>query len=115
MDFTSCPYPLHPGATLCQICWILQLNPQLEDVTLSHVAIRYKHDAALLTLSIHNLARLTQPVLHLFIGPIVLRSMIFFCLPPFLQNLKLITVYFCTGQDPSVISTYLTGPAVMGL
>lgn len=93
-----------------QICCILQLNPQLEGVALSYVAIRDKNDAALLALPIHNLARLTQLVLNLFVGPSELKSMIFFCLLPSLQNLKIFIVYFCTGQVQIVINTYLSRP-----
>ncbi|KAK3831918.1 MAG: hypothetical protein J3R72DRAFT_454452 [Linnemannia gamsii] len=91
----DCPYLLpnfrDPKATLTYVCWIMDLNPNLLDLTLDSLIIKDQRDVRLLTTSIFGLKRLQRLSIVLcqkvfWEKPSDLASTIFFCCPPSLQS-----------------------------
>ncbi|KAK3831929.1 MAG: hypothetical protein J3R72DRAFT_527552 [Linnemannia gamsii] len=96
-DYLKCRYHLpsfhDPKATFTYICWILDSNPHLLDVSIDRLVIKDQRDVRLLTTSIFGLKNLQRLTLMPSIGiiwemPSDLAMSFFFCCPPSLQSFE---------------------------
>ncbi|KAF9910314.1 hypothetical protein EC991_006813 [Linnemannia zychae] len=113
--FVMCPYALTTGlrplAALTQVCWILRLNPGLQDVGIHHLTVNERHEAALLALSLQDLTRLKWLDLSVYVGKnttITAELIVFSCLPPSIQIFKIISS-LQNPQDNSTVFNIDTG------
>ncbi|KAG0295296.1 hypothetical protein BGZ96_012069 [Linnemannia gamsii] len=107
LDAEHCPYyfPSHMDAreTLIHTCWIMDSNPQLQDVRLRNLILDDDRDIALFTTSIFGLEELQKLNLYVFTlnwemlseGPWPPTSIFFSC-PPSLQSLE---IYLSADED----------------
>lgn len=86
---------MDPKAMLAQVCWIIDLNPHLLDLSLSTVCLNDQRDICIFATSLFGLKKLQRCTLdfkrwtHLS-GPGRLGSAVFFSCPTSLRTLKLI-------------------------
>ncbi|KAH7055108.1 hypothetical protein BKA57DRAFT_453048 [Linnemannia elongata] len=78
-EYKSCPYYLpsyrDPKATLTQVCWIIDSNPRLVDITMTAVLIKDRRDALLLTKTLYRLQRLRTLYLAFTLWDFTTRSL----------------------------------------
>ncbi|KAF9131166.1 hypothetical protein BGW39_002136 [Mortierella sp. 14UC] len=108
---SSCPYALttglRPRAALTQVCWILRLNPGLQEVGIHHLALKERHETALLALSIQGLTRLKWLDLNVYVGncsTITSELIVFSSLPPSIQIFKIVSGRQDPQDNPTVFN-----------